>query len=234
MAGATDQTSTSWRADVEMPPAVAALPQTQAGIPITYTVAWTSERGTVIRPDPIMEPLVAPGTPAIFATGRRGVGQPMLNVSDTSRQRACNVQGRCQVCGRRLDDGPRWIADLRNRGQEIDLGGQRRPLLVDSWTHQDCLHYALRVCPGLARRRPAIFHVRDWRLIATLERPDSIPHEQLPDGAIGWVKVAPIDYDEYVLEDALHVTRIQSPERSTNAPASAPLGETRNTTDDPR
>src|SRR4051794_27283273 len=105
-----------------MPPAVAALPTTQAGIPITYTVAWTSERETVIRPDPIMEPWAPPGSPAIFSSGRRGEGQPMLNVSETSRQRACNVQGRCQVCGRRLDDGARWLADLRNSGQEIDIG----------------------------------------------------------------------------------------------------------------
>lgn len=192
-----------------MPPQVAALPRTASGIPITYTVAWTSEAETVIRPDPLMVPLGAsPTAPAIFSSGRRGLGQPKLAVSETSRQRACNVQGRCQVCGGRLRTGARWIADLRNQGQEIDIGdGQRRPLIVDSWTHRDCLEYALQACPGLARRRPPIFRVHDWQLVATFERPESIPPEQLPNGAIGWVKVVPLAYEEFPFDEALEAVR---------------------------
>jgi hypothetical protein len=206
MTGAVDQAQ-EYRPGPAMPPQVEALPRTQAGIPITFTVAWTSERETVLRPDPILVPLGIPqGTPAIFSSGRRGDGQPMLRVSETSRQRACNVQGRCQVCGRRLPDGPRWIADLRNRGQEIEIGGARYPLIVDAWTHRDCLHYALQVCPGLDRKMPRIFHVGEWRLIATMERPDSIPHELLPKGAVGWVKVAPLDFDIYDFDEALEAT----------------------------
>jgi hypothetical protein len=197
----------TWHPKVKMPPAVATLPQTPTGIPITYTVAWTSEHETVLRPDPILRALgIPPDFPAIFSSGRPGLGEPRLTVSDTARQRACNVQGRCQVCGRRLSDGPRWIADLRNRGQTIEYGGHMHPLLVDAWTHRDCLHYALQVCPGLGRLRPAIFRVRDWRLVATFERPDHIPHEQLPDGAVGWIKVVPLDYDTFDLDDALSAT----------------------------
>jgi hypothetical protein len=45
-----------WR-DVPMPERVADLPRTTSGIPITYTVAWTSEREVILRNDPDLERL---------------------------------------------------------------------------------------------------------------------------------------------------------------------------------
>lgn len=192
-----------WRPDVEMPPHVAVLPRTAAGVPISFTVAYSSEKNFVLRPDPLLVPLGIPvTTPAIFSGGRRGLGEPIINVSDVSRQRACNVQGRCQVCGRRVPAGARYIADLRNRGQTIRLSGVERPLLVDSWTCLSCLRYSLRVCPGLAKRQPDIFRCTKWELVATFERPDSVPEHELPRGAVGWVKVAPIVYERVFFMDA--------------------------------
>jgi hypothetical protein len=199
-----------WRGDVAMPPRVAALPRTPGGIPITYTVAWTSERKVELRPDPLMARLGYGETLAIFADGRPGDGTPKLAITETSRQRRAALLGLCQVCAHPIPEPtkrrPRWLADLRKNGQTIKLDGRILPLIIDTWTCTQCMAYALQACPGLIRRRAEtpplrLLAVRAYRLIATLERPDSIPDHELPGGAIGLVKIAPTDFNALEVGD---------------------------------
>lgn len=183
-----------WRS-VPMPPGVAALPTTRSGIPITYTVAWSSEVRPVAREDPILRGMVAPGTMALFHSGAQGEGTPKLNVGSVDRVRRVTVLGLCQVCGRTLTARrPRWLCDLRNHGQEIEVGGRVVPLVVDGWSCEPCLRYGLLVCPGLLRRQHddelRLLRVRSHRLVATIERV-----EGLSEPVIGWVKIAPLDFD---------------------------------------
>jgi hypothetical protein len=198
-----------WRDDVAMPARVAALPRTPGGIPITYTVAWTSERDVQLRPDPLLTRLGYGEHLAIFAGGAPGDGAPKLAVTETSRQRRAALLGLCQVCGHPIPEPskrrPRWLADLRKNGQTIRLDGRMLPLIIDTWTCAPCMAYALQVCPGLIRHRAEaplhLLAVRAYRLVATLERPDSIPASELPGGAIGLVKIAPTDFDVLAADD---------------------------------
>lgn len=193
-----------WR-DVPMPPGVAALPRTNGGIPITYTVAWSSEQGSVVRRDPVV------GRDAIFAAeGRQGEGTPKLAIVDTARQRRATVLGLCQVCGRKVPgrqrppwrQHPRWLADL-HKGQGWRIGFRTVPLIIDGWTCEPCLTYALRVCPALVRKdwTPGadsalrLLRVYDAEIVATMERPDSTPEHELPDGAVGLMKIAPVVFE---------------------------------------
>lgn len=196
-----------------MPRGVAALPRTNGGIPITYTVAWTSETEPVAREDPLLRPLMGPGVLALFHGGRQGRGTPKLAIGSVDRTRRVVVAGLCQACGQRLPgrsqppwrQHPRWLADLRNSGQTIRMGARTVPLVVDGWTCEPCIAYALRVCPGLVSRTPAtsvgplrLLRVRDARLIATIEEV-----EGLDEKVVGWVKIAPTAYDVVTPEEFL-------------------------------
>lgn len=198
-----------WR-ELPMPSRVAALPRTHGGIPITYTVAWSSEHGIEVRPDPILAPLGHRSTPAIFAPGGPGIGTPKLQFTETSRQRRAAVLGLCQVCGRPIPEPtgrrPRWLADLRKHGQTIVIRGLERPLVVDTWTCTECLGYALQVCPGLIRKQAEnlrLLRVRSYRLVATFEVPEQDHDFVPPAGAIGLMKIAPLDFDFVDPHDAL-------------------------------
>lgn len=193
-----------WRS-VPMPRGVARLPRTNGGIPITYTVAWSSETVPEAREDPVLRGIVPPGSLALFHSGRQGEGTPKLAVSDVARARRVVVEGLCQACGEKLPgrsappwrQHSRWLCDLRNQGQEIQMGPRRVPLIVDGWTCEPCLAYALRVCPGLVAKAAAtgdvelrLLRVRDAERVATIE-----DVEGLDQRVIGWVKIAPTSFD---------------------------------------
>jgi len=161
-----------WRG-VPMPPSVAALPRTARGIPISYTVCWSSEVGKPrVKPDPLLAALCGHPREAIFWPGRRGYGQPLLRTGHEARQREGVIGGLCQVCAGKLPGAdlrlwrpqprpadppwrfpsPRWIADLRNaRGLEaqVEADGPWLPVLTDGWTCEQCLGYSLLTCPAL-------------------------------------------------------------------------------------
>lgn len=187
---------------VPMPPQVAALDRTGGGIPITHTVAWTSERETVLKPDPLVG-----GRLAIFSEGAQGEGTPKLAFASTERVRQVIVAGRCQVCAETLPDDihppwspPRWLVNFhKNQGWVTDDGIV--PLIINAWTCESCLAYSLQVCPRLVTRRSSyvgmrILRVRAAEIVAVYERPDSIAPEDLPDPPpIGVMKIAPTDWD---------------------------------------
>lgn len=202
-----------WR-DIPMPAQVAALPRTRSGIPITYTVAWSSERTAVLRDDPDLAGMCGRPTLAIFASGAQGEGEPKLGIVDTARARRATVKGLCQVCGGHLPGrpSPPWRTEPRwcgwfTKGQTITVGVRRLPLIIDGWTCKPCLDYSLRVCPALVARRDAgtlvLLRIRRAELVATLERPESVPTGIPSRSSTGMVKIAPLDFDVLTPEEAL-------------------------------
>lgn len=184
---------------VEQPPGVRRLPTTARGVPISYTVMWSSETEPQARIDPLLT-RIGCDTPALCHGGRQGDGVPRLGISNVTRQRRVAILGLCQVCGHELPTRrPRWLADLRNGGQEIKIGLRRFPLIVDGWTCEPCLRYSLQICPGLAARAPRLLRVRDYELVATLVHVDALPAEPLVD----WVKIAPTAFDWVDRDDFL-------------------------------
>jgi hypothetical protein len=63
-----------------------------------FITAWSSEEGTVIRPDPLIH-----NHPALFSErGKHGLGTPVWGRIAEERQRLCAVTRRCQVCAERV------------------------------------------------------------------------------------------------------------------------------------
>jgi hypothetical protein len=184
-----------WR-DVPQPPSVRRLPKTTSGIPVSYTVMWSSETTPVKRVDPLLT-AIGCALPALFHSGRQGEGEPVLSLSSVERQRRVAILGLCQVCGQKLTGRQRWLADLRNHDQEMKIGFRRVPLIVDGWTCDPCLRYSFQICPGLAERRPRLLRVRDFELIATVSLVEALPDEPL----VEWVKIAPTAFDWVSRED---------------------------------
>lgn len=204
-----------WR-DVPMPPGVAALPTTRSGIPITYTVAWSSERETIVKPDPDLARIYGKPVLGIFASGAQGEGTPKLDIVSTDRARRVALRGLCQICGRHLPGrpSPLWATEPRwcgwfTKGQTIQIGRVTVPLIIDGWTCKPCLDYSLKVCPALVARQETgtlqILRVRNAELVATSERPESIPPEQFEATGfpVGMIKIASLDFDVLAPEEVL-------------------------------
>lgn len=206
-----------------MPGRISVLPRTRSGIPITYTVAWSSEHRTVLRNDPDLQVLLGKPTLAIFSSGRPGDGTPKLDVVETSRARHAALRGLCQVCGLHLPGRPSpWLTEPRwcgwfTLGQTVRVGGRRVPLVIDGWTCKTCLNYSLQVCPALVAKRAKgdlqMLRVRRAEMVATLERPESMAAEGfvVPGGEtagkkslpVGMVKIAPLDFDVLTPDEVL-------------------------------
>src|SRR6478672_2316589 len=81
-----------------IPPRVAALPRTAAGIPVTWTAAWTSELAVDVRPDPLLRDVMGVAAPAYFSAGAPGEGDPRITYPEPARVRRAVIEGLCQVC----------------------------------------------------------------------------------------------------------------------------------------
>lgn len=204
-----------WR-DVLMPPGVAELPTTRSGIPITYTVAWSSEREAIVRYDDDLQRVYGKRTLGVFASGAQGEGTPKLDVVSTDRARCATLRGLCQVCGRHLPGrpSPPWSTEPRwcgwfTLGQTIRMGLRDVPLVIDGWTCKPCLDYSLIVCPALVAKRAKgelqLLRIRYAERVATFERPESIPPEQFETSGfpVGMIKIAPLDFDVLTPEEVL-------------------------------
>jgi hypothetical protein len=163
----------SWR-DVPMPDRVAQLLRTEGGLPVPHVAAWSSEETDRLERDPYLARL-GYYQPAVFCGGGQGIGRAILGEMTPERQRRAMLDRRCQVCDVELGERrrpnppwrwPLWLADIRIFGTDErgdvgnDIGGQtivvrrrRVPLVLEPWSCEDCLAYAIQVCPGLISRR---------------------------------------------------------------------------------
>ena len=159
------------------------------GRPIPYVAAWSNERQDILAPEPLCENHLA-----VFTSGGRGEGRPLLGEMDPARQRQCMELRRCQVCFRPLTR--LWMAELIE-GSAVIGGVRRLPVLREPAACARCLRLALEACPHLRKVKPAVLEVQELILIATLCRPtgplEGDPRVP-PSGVISYVKAAPAKF----------------------------------------
>lgn len=138
---------TGWR-DVPMPPSVAALPRSAGGLPVPYVASWEGEEEMRIEECPFVH-----NQRAVVPVHRRvGETRPVFGIMEPQRQREVTALYRCQVCRKQLPpigETPRrtflWLPAML---REPDTYRGHR-VCLEPWVCDDCLVYALRVCPGM-------------------------------------------------------------------------------------
>jgi hypothetical protein len=186
----------SWR-DVPMPEGVAALPRSSGGLPVPYVAIWEGEDlMRIARCD------FTYGSPAIFPLNGFQVGRtrPVFGVMEPSRQREVAITVRCQVCHVQLpwisdeldDEGEvHWLADLLH--EPATMRGHR--LALEPWVCDDCLYYALQICPGLVAGKKPLRHVLAvWtaNVIGAVVAPGGNLKGRPP--CVGYVKIEPLRF----------------------------------------
>lgn len=90
-----------------------------------------------------------------------GQGEPMWKDVHSHRQRRCQVEGRCQVCGEAIEGVIPWVIPHRQYVMRIS-----NSLTTDvAPTCNTCIDLALKVCPAL-NERSLIYDVRQYRPFA--------------------------------------------------------------------
>jgi hypothetical protein len=91
-----------------------------------------------------------------------GLGEPIWADVHSHRQRSCQIEGRCQVCGEVMAAPWLWLIPpyLAQRGDHGSVITDVAP------TCQDCIDTAMTVCPALRRVPPRLLEVRDYRPVA--------------------------------------------------------------------
>jgi hypothetical protein len=122
---------------------------TWKGMAVPRVNAWGGEiEDAEVRYDPAI------GKDGVFAIGTEGEGRPFLAKQCPQRQRQIMVEGLCQVCGRKLAPGARWLVLSRQSTVTTtdvkDLGEQH--LVTEPWLCSPCLPYMLEACPGIRHR----------------------------------------------------------------------------------
>lgn len=146
-----------------------------------------------------------------------GRGKPVFGVMEPSRQREVVATMRCQVCHTPLPGitnvlvpggRPLWLADLLRepptfRGHHVSL---------EPWVCDDCMVYALQVCPGLIgamwaapelKRSPLGHVLMVWtaNLICTTARLGGNLEGKPP--AVSYLKIEPLRYARIPVETFL-------------------------------
>jgi hypothetical protein len=179
-----------------MPPRVAARPRSAGGLPVPFVAAWEGEEEYSVQPCPWSF-----GKPAVFPKRTLvDVTRPVFGLMDPSRQREVAFGVRCQVC--HIELGPmteqlepgrqfQWLVDMRHEPRTM----RGRQLVLEPWVCDDCLVYALQVCPGLVgakRQRPNLLAVFAANLVGVT----IVPHGNLeghpPCG--GYHKIEPLAF----------------------------------------
>jgi hypothetical protein len=113
------------------------------GVPVPYIARWSSE---VVRPGPAMIPVPVPqgyyltykdeqpedrveGQLWLRERDSPGHGEPMFADVHSHRQRLCQIEGRCQICGQVQEPPLRWLIPdglyTREQGTLITVKGYR-------------------------------------------------------------------------------------------------------------
>lgn len=191
-----------------MPERIAELPRSAGGLPVPYVAQWEGEEDMTIEPCEY-----ALGQRSVFPLHGSQVGltRPVFGVMEPSRQREVVMDVRCQVCRLKLppiDDAEtggeiHWLIDLLH--EPDTMRGHR--LSLEPWVCDDCLVYALQVCPGLvmpgarqnlrqmAEPRDAlrrVLAVRSANCVATTIKPMGNIKGQPP--CVSYLKIEPLRY----------------------------------------
>jgi hypothetical protein len=96
------------------------------GMPVPYINVWGDERDehkTVPMLDPVIGQLCWFNAPLQLPE----TGEPDLGQQSLQRQRRVVIEGLCQVCGRPLPLGPRWLIAGRGTYERIEWNGRPVP-----------------------------------------------------------------------------------------------------------
>lgn len=171
-----------------------------------YVASWEGESEMAILPC-----RWAFGKRAVYpARDLVGTTRPIFGEMEPSRQRECVISVRCQVCHVELEEMSdkvvagrpfQWLADLMHTPKTMP--GHR--LVLEPWVCDDCLIYALQVCPGLLGAKGKLRNVlavfSSSAIGVTI-----IPHGNL-EGAgpcLGYHKIEPLKYHRIAASHLLH------------------------------
>lgn len=129
----------------------------EQAVKVPFSAMWSSEQRHVIKTCPILK------QPAWFATGRRGLGSPVLSKMTTHRQRICALRTLCQFCGKKLKGGAAYAID---HGQHRHKGPDGEPVL-EGLLHLACAKYVAETCPKLDKEM-GVYVVSSFKLISVI------------------------------------------------------------------
>jgi hypothetical protein len=128
------------------------------------------------------------GYPVPYVIMRDKTGRPHFTINDQGRQLKCLAQKRCQICGKKLERTFWFVGGPQAAFHEH--GGY-----TDSMMHEECLEYALRICPYLAMRKYS-GRIDTGTLDAeTLERVVLLDHTMVPERPEVFVAVKAAGFD---------------------------------------
>lgn len=161
-----------WAAEAEAGTNPAKLPQ-HLGRPVPWVTKWTGETST----DPFTFAFTSDGQPAVaypdgiefrdehgYLWRREGSvrrGEPQYRQVNAHRQRQCMRTPRCQVCGRKLPDGPiRWLMSKN----ALSVSPQGVVTTINPPTCDGCVPLARQLCPHLSKTGSDLLLVKRWRV----------------------------------------------------------------------
>lgn len=128
-----------------IPPTMAHLPTTQAGVPVPHVASWSSERWAVARMDPLVE-----NRWALFSEGRQGRGRPLLASINEERQRQSVRLSRCQVCDVQYQPSELYVTTMATH--VIEAHGRSLIATYAPPTCEPCLEFSTEACPAFRQR----------------------------------------------------------------------------------
>jgi hypothetical protein len=159
------------------------------GMPVPYINVWGDERDehkTVPMLDPVIGQLCWFNAPLQLPE----TGEPDLGQQSLQRQRRVVIEGLCQVCGRPLPLGPRWLIAGRGTYERIEWNGRPVGVMTEPWLCVPCLRFTRVTCPGIRRALrediPAVaMRVHRWSVLLSHASHDDHPGTV----AVLWAKV---------------------------------------------
>lgn len=133
----TDDEVVKWAADPDMVKYQAACAYATARAAVPFHLVPLPPRMRHLDRDPR-------GYPIFYMAYRDPSGRVHFTVNDDAKRHRCVVEDRCSICGLPLFRA-RWF--LGGPGSAFHARGA----YVDPPMHDECVHYALRVCPHLTR-----------------------------------------------------------------------------------
>jgi hypothetical protein len=77
---------------------------------------------------------------------------PDFTTQNMGRQRECMLAGLCQVCGKTIPDGERYLVLSTISTATIDIDGTPHVVVTEPWLDHRCAILATTRCPALIRR----------------------------------------------------------------------------------
>lgn len=126
---------------------LADLRRDDKGRPVPYINMWGVPEGggIYLKHDPLVNHM------AVHYRDRGSV--PNFTLQSPQRQRACMIEGLCQVCERVLDWDDRCLILPNGAFNLVDLAGTPVPYTTEPWLCPYCFAIASTWCPELIRRR---------------------------------------------------------------------------------